>query len=253
MAGDIDMENNNIDSVGVLNWDNGSSIHNALEGLTIDGIGTIIFEIASGGIGAFHSLGLTLAGYIEMQNNNIAFTTGKIQMGAGNSEIYNDGENLIINETIGNINIKVPTTKLVIIDEQTAINELGGYMRRYNNGTGAPSIKGTVVKADPNDDDSIEVIEADGLNPIGVIYESDIEDGNPVWVVTENAAETLIEDGTAAVHGNFAKVSDIDAGRADMTNGSPPNVNEHFQELGHCLESQGSGTGVLVLCQLHFN
>lgn len=35
--------------------------------------------------------------------------------------------------------------------------------------------------------------------------------------------------------------------------GTPPASEQHFKESGHCLETKGAGTDVLVLLSLHFN
>ena len=76
--------------------------------------------------------------------------------------------------------------------------------------------------------------------------------------VVSGIAEVLLEDGTASIHGYWARTSITDAGRADITNAEPPGggipqADIHFREIGHCLESKSSGTDVLAKVVLHFN
>jgi len=68
----------------------------------------------------------------------------------------------------------------------------------------------------------------------------------------------LLQDGTASTRGYWVRTSTTTAGRADATNVAPPGgtvsaLEEHLKEIGHCLETKGSGTDVLAKCILHFN
>ena len=70
--------------------------------------------------------------------------------------------------------------------------------------------------------------------------------------------QVLLEDSTAATAGYWVRTGDTTAGRADATNAAPPGggiveLDEHMQEIGHTLESQGAGTSVLAWIILHLN
>lgn len=134
----------------------------------------------------------------------------------------------------------------------------GGLAVQLTNKTGAASVKGTLVEADDTTDNAFKVMVADDPDPIGAVYEDGIADGEPCWVVVAGIAEVLIEDGTAATRSYWAKVSDTVAGRADITNPAPAGgaiaaLEDHFTEIGHCLETKGSGTDVLAKIVMHFN
>lgn len=134
----------------------------------------------------------------------------------------------------------------------------GGLAVQLINKTGAVSVKGTVVETSPTDDNAVGLEEADGLDPIGVIYEDGVVDGDPVWVVVSGVAEVLLEDGTASTRNYWVRTSTSVAGRADATNAGPPGgtvaaLETHAKEIGHCLESKTSGSDVLAKCVLHFN
>ena len=67
----------------------------------------------------------------------------------------------------------------------------------------------------------------------------------------------MLKNTTLSVHGNWIKTSDV-IGRADATLADPPGggvvqIDEHFQEVGHCCESAGAGTDVLIEGIVHQN
>ncbi len=137
--------------------------------------------------------------------------------------------------------------------------EEGGLAIRLINNTGAASVKGSVVDASHSVEAAVELEGAGDLDPIGVIYDDGVADGDWVWIVVSGIADVLLEDGTGSTYGNWVETSGTAAGRADATNAAPPasgvigEVQEHFREIGHCLETKGAGTGVLARCVLHFN
>jgi hypothetical protein len=129
----------------------------------------------------------------------------------------------------------------------------GGVATRYINGTGAPSVKGTIMKLSTIPDTVILNPGSDPL-PMGIVYESGIADGQEMWVTVAEDAYVLIEDGTTATVGNWVKVSDTQTGRADASNLAPEGgtiqaLEDHFGEIGHCEETVGSGTD--ILCKIH--
>jgi hypothetical protein len=134
----------------------------------------------------------------------------------------------------------------------------GGSARQLINKTGAISKKGTLVEAGTAIDHSVQNVSADDPDCIGVIYEDGIADGELVWVVTHGIGDVLLEDGSASTRGYWARVSVTQAGRADITLPNPPGgtiveIDNHFREVGHCLQSVSSGTDKLARILLHFN
>lgn len=130
----------------------------------------------------------------------------------------------------------------------------GGLAVRFINDTGAPSVRGSLVEASSSVDQAVSLTQAAGDDDcLGAIYEDGVADGQPVWVVVAGMADVLLENGTSATRGYWAGTG-ATAGRADCTNANPPGlVDAHFTEIGHCVQSVGSGTDVLARCVLHFN
>lgn len=134
----------------------------------------------------------------------------------------------------------------------------GGLAIKLLNKTGAPTIKGTLVNTEANVDFAFAVVTADEADIIGVVYENSIADGDFAWIVISGCADVLIEDGTTATRGYWCRASATVAGRADITNAEPPGgtineIDNHFREIGHCLQSVVSGTDKLARLTLHFN
>lgn len=142
-------------------------------------------------------------------------------------------------------------------NNMVGISELGGLAVKLNNGSGANSVKGTLVEADVNADDSFDIVDADGNHAIGVVYDDGIADGSECWVIIYGIADVLLKDTLASTHGNWVYISDV-AGRADATIAAPPGggvpeLDNHMQEIGHCLETKAGNTDVLARVCLHFN
>jgi hypothetical protein len=134
----------------------------------------------------------------------------------------------------------------------------GAHYQWFVNKTGAASVKGTIVEPSDTTDFAVKVCGAGEPDPIGIILDSGVPDGSPVRVVQSGWVQVLIQDGTAATRAYWAKVSDTQDGRADITIAAPsggtlPQLVEHFHEIGHCFETVGSGTDVLVWISCHFN
>jgi len=133
----------------------------------------------------------------------------------------------------------------------------GGFAVLLTNETGANSVKGELVKPDTAADDAFILTAGDDQEIIGVVYESGVADGSECYVVIGGIAEVLLKDTTASTHGNWVKTSDT-AGRADASNAAPPGggvvqLDEHMQEIGHCLESNAGGSDQLIRILMHFN
>lgn len=74
-----------------------------------------------------------------------------------------------------------------------------------------------------------------------------VAEGSEMWVTVLGDAYALLKDDTASTHGNRVKVSDTVAGRVDASNTAPEGgtiaaLNDHFSEVGHCVESISAGT-----------
>lgn len=132
----------------------------------------------------------------------------------------------------------------------------GGRYVTMTNKTGAPSVKGSVVAPSSSTSGGFQLSATPYYDPIGIVYENGIADGSPCKIVLDGPADVLIKDGTAATRKYWVGPSDV-AGRADASSVSPPGgtiaaLENHFKEIGHALETKGSGTNVLVRCMLHF-
>jgi len=131
----------------------------------------------------------------------------------------------------------------------------GGTAVQIINKTGAASVKGTIV--DLHSDDNSFQLSAEESDTIGVVYEAGVADGALCWLTITGKAKVMLVDATASTAGYWVYASDT-AGRANATSALPPggsiaSIDNHFKEIGHCLESKTAGTDVLALINLHFN
>ena len=137
------------------------------------------------------------------------------------------------------------------------ITQEGGIAVRLINKTGAPTVKGSVVHPSSAVNNAFVLAEIGVPDPIGVVYEDGIPDGDMAWVVINGVAEVLFVSGTTRAHmartflsteaGSFV------AGQAlsEPLPSSPFATDKHFCEIGHVLETRiGAG---LAKCTLHFN
>lgn len=143
-----------------------------------------------------------------------------------------------------------PTFTGTVRSPKVVITPDGGIAISLINKTGAASVKGTVVSTSSTTDNAF-MAQASELDSIGVVYESGIADAAACLVVVAGIADVLLKDGTASTRNHFVFASATD-GRAE-TKAVPANIDEHFKEIGHCLESKIAGTDVLFKCVLHFN
>lgn len=152
----------------------------------------------------------------------------------------------------------ITQTSFVRTVTDTTTGERGDQILMVNK-TGAESVKGTLVSADNTTTNGVRVTTADIPNCIGVIAESGAAADALCWVWRDGSvAKVLLQDSTAATVGYWAKVSDTQNGRADITNQLPPGgtiqaLEDHSSEIGHGEESATAGTNVLALAKLHFN
>ncbi len=94
--------------------------------------------------------------------------------------------------------------------------------------------------------------------PIGIVYDNGIANGSECRIVISGIAEVLLVNSTSATRGYWAKTSDTVAGRADITSAAPTGgtiagLQDHGQEIGHCIASASAGTDVLTRIVVHFN
>jgi hypothetical protein len=141
--------------------------------------------------------------------------------------------------------------------DNVVITPEGGIAIALINKTGADSVKGSLVTPGSTNN-SVVLAGAAGMKTIGAIYNSGIADGGLVYVVISGVAEVLLEDNTASTAGYWAKTSETQSGRADITNQSPEGgtvqaLEDHGQEIGHCIQSVTAGTDKLAKVILHFN
>lgn len=137
----------------------------------------------------------------------------------------------------------------------------GGYGIRLLNNTGIPSIKGTLVQASRTRQDAFEICNAGGQNPIGVVFDNNVPQGELCTIVITGTARVLLEDGTETDTGNWAMSSQNQAGRVDASLANPPTVGGpygspftiHMNEIGHSVEIVTPGVDKLARCVLHFN
>ena len=129
-----------------------------------------------------------------------------------------------------------------------------GTLKRFVNGTGAVSVKGSVLSASETEDRKV-ALEQDEFDAITICAESGIANGDLVWCwEIGSTCQILWEDGETSTHGYIAICADTN-GRAKniAVPSANPVVAEHFKEIGHVFESKASGTNVLVLCETHYN
>ena len=125
------------------------------------------------------------------------------------------------------------------------MTELGGIAVQMVNKTGAASVKGTVVVASGTTDNGCAIADTSADDVIGVIFDSGVADGSPVWVVVIGVAEVLIEDATEASRRAYVSMSTTVAGRANAAG-----VAASTLDIGSCIKSANAGTNVLATVML---
>jgi hypothetical protein len=147
---------------------------------------------------------------------------------------------------------------LIVINEKLAFTPEGGIAHKYINKTGAASVKGYMVSCGGTCqiDDSFVLSVVNVPDPIGIVYEGGIADGQECWVVTEGCAEAYFIGN--ATRGQFARgFVTGDAGYvagqvlAENVPSTPFATDKHFYEIGHVRQSR-TGAG-LARIQIHKN
>lgn len=125
----------------------------------------------------------------------------------------------------------------------------GGIVQLLRNGTGAASIRGTLVSLSTTQDQSVVLTPASSPAPIGVMYSHGVTSNDYVWVVIAGRASVLMKDGVVVTRGGWLGTSDM-AGRATCSATPPSGATGH---IGHSLVEAAGGTTVMVSALLHFN
>jgi len=132
----------------------------------------------------------------------------------------------------------------------------GGIAIKVTNKTGGASVKGYCVTTSDGTNNAVKLVPIDEPDCIGVFYESGIADAADAWVVIAGIADVYFWGNTTrgqlARTGLAADTGEV-AGQAmaEAIPTSPFNVDKHFCEIGHVLESRtGAGLAKVVL---HFN
>lgn len=144
---------------------------------------------------------------------------------------------------------------LQYIGQKTRITPEGGLAVLMLNDTGAASVKGYIVEPASATDNAVKLVTDGDIDPIGIVYESGVADGQYIWIVVSGIADVYY--GVAVTRGTFSRVPVAADGLAigeamnEAIPTSPFATDKHFQEIGHPIESRG--TPGLAKTVLHFN
>lgn len=130
----------------------------------------------------------------------------------------------------------------------------GGVAVRMKNGTGAATVKGSLVSASTTNDFEF-ILQNNEYDTFGIVYESGIAAGGEALVVVSGIADVLVADNITVNRGTIAIASQVDGRATAVANpGSGlPATDTHFREIGHFIQYGAPGTNVLVRAVLHFN
>ncbi|SMC35951.1 hypothetical protein [Papillibacter cinnamivorans] len=142
--------------------------------------------------------------------------------------------------------------KIVFGNAQIGITTDGGTYEVFINATGSSSVKGTIVVASKTVQGGVSTAPAGSVVPIGVIYETGIDVGQKVKVVTYGKAQVLLASDQTSSTGFWCGVSSAEEGKMYQEANAPIGTSAHNQEIGHSLQTV-STAGALSLVQLHFN
>lgn len=157
-----------------------------------------------------------------------------------------ENEDIIDQAQIDAINSQITTINSNISDMNSR------QIISLTNKTGSSSVKGSVVSASDTTDLAFK-LQSNEYDAIGIVLESGIADGQECKIVISGKAQVLLKDSTASARGQVLFSADTD-GRAIASDiPTPPNADSHFKEIGHCIESKGTGTNVLCWGVIHFN
>ncbi len=131
---------------------------------------------------------------------------------------------------------------------------IGGLAIKLTNTTGAVTIAGQTVKADPATNDAVILTGANDDEVMGVFLEAGVADDAEAWVVIAGIADVAFDDDEAAARGDW--IGTGEAGYVQAQAAAPGAVALHFQEVGHVIETVaagGGGTHITARCVLQWN
>ena len=171
--------------------------------------------------------------------------------------LSSENADILINPGTGNVGISTATPTINLdVNAKSGMSAIGGFCVKLTNTTGVNTIQGQTIKADPDTNDAVILTAADDNECMGVFLESGIADDAEAWVVVAGIADVAMGDNELAARGNWVETNSGEAGYADATSATPAAAPQHFNEIGHCIESVaagGEGTHILARCVLHFN
>lgn len=132
----------------------------------------------------------------------------------------------------------------------------GGLAIWVINDTGGVSFKGAVLETSSSVDNAMSLLGIDDPDPVAVVYDEGVADGERMRVVFSGRAEVFyVGSTTRHQFGRNTVAADVgaEAGKAiaEAVPVPPFSTDKHFMEIGHLLESRvGAG---LALTMLHFN
>lgn len=131
----------------------------------------------------------------------------------------------------------------------------GGLAVKRINKTGGASMKGYIVEPSSSIDNGVKYTDNGDPDPIGIVYESGVPDGEEMWVIVSGIADVYY--GTSVDRATFGRVPILADGLstgqalAEPLPTSPFATDKHFQEIGHPMETRA--TPGLAKTVIHFN
>ncbi len=123
----------------------------------------------------------------------------------------------------------------------------GGVGVQLINDTGSASVKGTVVEMSANLDDAVDIAAANATDPVGVILDDGVADGEIVTVMVSGYVQVLV--GATPMVRKDRLVCGPSPGAVIPNN--TPSATDHWKEVGHAGRSAAAST--LVWAMIHFN
>lgn len=127
----------------------------------------------------------------------------------------------------------------------------GGKAFHGTNGTGAPTVAGTVVGVHP--DDGFQLFPSSDTHPAGILVDSGDAPGARSWVAISGPLPVLLEDGTGANRGDWLATSSVPGRAVAMPKPVAlgiPELYEHMRQVGYAVETVSPGTDVLCITLL---
>jgi len=132
----------------------------------------------------------------------------------------------------------------------------GAEVIRMINDTGAPSIKGNVVKiSDSNVDRGVSLGESSCQRVIGLFYEDVIPNGGEIWVAINGRCQVLLKDETVGTKGWLIRISDtmgrVECYAATLPGEGDKKLDNYLTTLGYCLDNVKGGKNQYCYVMFH--